>query len=286
MDRLNIAIGQIGGSTFKHRLFPRLLQDEKTGASANSISACSTVFGKSLDFASTRLRHKTSAVACRDRFRVTAFEGKQFTMVFATLEMPARKSRAQRLKQATHSTHERLDHAVMSLEPFASRERYRRFLYIQYFFHRDIEALYADTSLSALLPSIAGSSRLCLIERDLADLGAENPEAEIAPAFRAHADIDLPIALGWLYVAEGSNLGAAFLLKEAKLLGLSDVFGARHLAAAPEGRGLHWRTFKNELDAVDLTARQEDSVVEGAIAAFARVRAALDATGPDLARTA
>jgi protein TonB len=54
--------------------------------------------------------------------------------------------------------------------------------------------------------------------------------------------------MGWLYVAEGSNLGAAFLLKEAVKLNLSGSFGARHLAGAPEGRGLHWRTFTAALD--------------------------------------
>ena len=83
-------------------------------------------------------------------------------------------------------------------------------------------------------------------------------------------------ALGWLYVAEGSNLGAAFLLKEAIKLGLNDGFGVRHLAAAPEGRGLHWKTFTAALDTVALTPEEEQRVVAGAKAAFARVQHAVD----------
>lgn len=91
-----------------------------------------------------------------------------------------------------------------------------------------------------------------------------------APALASGSD--LPTALGWLYVAEGSNLGAAFLLKEAAKLGLSEAFGARHLAAAPEGRGLQWRTFTAALDALELSDDEEGRVVAGAEAAFRRVR--------------
>lgn len=32
----------------------------------------------------------------------------------------------------------------------------------------------------------------------------------------ATADVRMPVALGWLYVSEGSTLGAAFLFKEAQ----------------------------------------------------------------------
>jgi heme oxygenase len=77
-------------------------------------------------------------------------------------------------------------------------------------------------------------------------------------------------------VAEGSNLGAAFLLKEAIKLGLSETFGARHLAAAPEGRGLHWKTFTAALDGVSLSAPEEGRVIAGAHAAFARVQESVD----------
>src|SRR5690606_18526810 len=90
-------------------------------------------------------------------------------------------------------------------------------------------------------------------------------------AFAAGGKVDLPTALGWLYVAEGSNLGAAFLIKEAAKLGLSQDFGARHLAGAPEGRGLHWRTFTAALDAVPLSDEDEARVIAGAEAAFRRV---------------
>jgi heme oxygenase len=153
--------------------------------------------------------------------------------------------------------------------PFESRERYALFLTVQHQFHRDIDALYSNPALDSLLPDLAGRRRFGDVEQDLGDLAVAVPTAATTPAFDGNADI--PTALGWLYVAEGSNLGAAFLIKEAAKLGLSETFGARHLAGAPEGRGLHWKTFTAALDSVDLDEAEEARMIEGARAAFRRV---------------
>jgi heme oxygenase len=177
--------------------------------------------------------------------------------------------RSKRLKQATHATHDRLDKRIMAANPFGDRARYGQFLKVQHAFHRDIDALYANPALDRLLPDLAGRRRLPLIAQDLTDLGLSPEAPDATPVFGEEADI--PIAFGWLYVAEGSNLGAAFLLKEALKLGLSETFGARHLAGAPEGRGLHWRTFTAALDAADLSDAGEARAIAGAEAAFARV---------------
>lgn len=192
-----------------------------------------------------------------------------------TAPTPVEPSRSRRLKALTSSSHERLDAAVMAGRPFADQERYGRFLEVQHGFHRDIDALYASAPLAAVLPDLDGRRRLGLIAQDLADLGRATPEESAPPALDAAAD--LPTALGWLYVAEGSNLGAAFLLKEAAKLGLSESSGARHLAGAPEGRGLHWRSFTAALDGLELDPAAEARVAAGAQAAFARVRALVDA---------
>ena len=193
------------------------------------------------------------------------------------LEKPIDLSRSKRLKAATHTTHDRLDNTIMAAEPFASRERYGLFLAVQHAFHREIDALYDDPALDALLPDLKGRRRFGLIEQDLADLGLSRPAYTADPVFSAGASPDLPTAMGWLYVAEGSNMGAAFLLKAAMKLGLSEEFGARHLAGAPEGRGLHWRTFTSALDMVPLSDEEEARVVAGSEAAFSRVHALVKA---------
>jgi heme oxygenase len=89
--------------------------------------------------------------------------------------------------------------------------------------------------------------------------------------------LDVPQALGWVYVAEGSNLGAAFLLKEAAKLGLSEEFGARHLSGHPAGRGLHWRNFVAAFNALPMSDDEEMQAAEGAKAAFRRVHGLVDA---------
>lgn len=77
-------------------------------------------------------------------------------------------------------------------------------------------------------------------------------------------------------MSEDSNLGTAFLLKAARQLDLSESVGARHLAAAPEGRGLHWKTFTSALDAIGLSTDEEARVIVGANDAFAQARSSVE----------
>lgn len=186
-------------------------------------------------------------------------------------------SRAKRLKALTHETHDRLDTSIMAAASFASVEGYGRFVTVQYLFHRDIDVLYDAAILQALLPGLTERRRLPSIAADLADLGLPLPEDDTPLAFLPGEAVDIPAALGWLYVAEGSNMGAALLRKEAAKIGLSDGHGARHLAPAPEGPAAHWRAFTTALDAAELTAEEEARAVAGANAAFSRVQALVDA---------
>ncbi|PCI03011.1 MAG: biliverdin-producing heme oxygenase [Hyphomicrobiales bacterium] len=181
------------------------------------------------------------------------------------------KSRVKRLRELTHEAHERLDKRITGAEPFADRELYGLFLNVQYQFHRDIEALYANATLQKLLPDLANRCRLNLIAADITDIDLPVPVSDGSPAFRGEPDI--ATALGWLYVAEGSNLGAAILLKRAAVMGLDENFGARHLAPHPQGRGLRWHIFTEAFDVVPLNAEEEGRVIAGGVEAFDRVHA-------------
>ncbi|AXV16691.1 biliverdin-producing heme oxygenase [Neorhizobium sp. SOG26] len=182
------------------------------------------------------------------------------------------KTRIQRLKSLTDATHDRLDKRIMAAQPFASRERYALFLQVQHHFHADVDPLYLDPRLNALLPKLEDRARLDALRQDLMDVTGETP-----PVLRSTAGaLEIPAALGWLYVAEGSNLGAAFLLKEAAKLGLTADFGARHLAPHPAGRGLHWREFVADFNALDLSEADEAKMADGAKAAFLRVHQLVD----------
>jgi heme oxygenase len=173
-----------------------------------------------------------------------------------------------RLKTETRAAHEALDSRIMTSRPFDSREHYALFLGMQHAFHRDIQPIYGDTQVAALLPDLAQRCRLVAIEMDLDDLGLEGVPAKPA----VDLDQDFATRLGWLYVAEGSNLGAAFLIKEAAKLGLHEGFGARHLAASPEGRGRQWKSFQAAVDAAGLDEAGQARAIAGAVAAFKRVQ--------------
>lgn len=202
---------------------------------------------------------------------------KGLLMTVTTTERPIEgQSRAKRLKAFTSNVHEGVDRSIMSAASFASIDRYKHFLAIQYLFHRDVAVLYAEPHLQAAFPDLAARCRLPLVVADMEDLAIVVPETG-PPAFIAGTPLDLGTALGWLYVAEGSNMGAALLRKEAAKLGLSDDFGARHLAPAPEGPAPHWRAFTASLDAVALTDEEEERADKGALEAFARVQAHVDA---------
>lgn len=181
-------------------------------------------------------------------------------------------SRAKRLKTLTHEVHDALDKSVMEASSFDDLQGYGRFVQMQWAFHRQIDALYDDEQLQMALPGLQDRRRMALIVADLVDLELAPPEVRVPPIFQPGETPDLPTALGWLYVAEGSNMGAALLRKQAARMGLSDVFGARHLAPAETGPAAHWREFTKALDAAKLTDTEEARVVQGAQTAFACVQ--------------
>jgi heme oxygenase (biliverdin-IX-beta and delta-forming) len=186
----------------------------------------------------------------------------------------AELSRTQELKALTADTHDQLDKRIMANKPFANRDNYARFLIAQYGFLRDCDPLYDNPQLAALFPDLAERRRYDRIAADIRDLERSLPEHDTLPALEHKQDI--PTALGWMYVTEGSKLGAAILLKMAASLGLSEEFGARHLAGAPEGRAKNWREFVAVLDGITLSAAEEARAIAGAKAAFTRMNNHLD----------
>ncbi|RYF59747.1 MAG: biliverdin-producing heme oxygenase [Comamonadaceae bacterium] len=195
---------------------------------------------------------------------------------------------ASRLKTETAELHESMHELMGRLAPFARRDRYVRFVAAQYVFQCQVNALADQPALHAMIPDLAQRTRVDAARQDLIDLDADLSvrcrtwlrdaaattgagEAGASSADAAPGRDAFPArALGWLYVSEGSTLGAAFLFKEAQTaLNLSADFGARNLAASPAGRAQAWRAFVAALDARDLPRGHADQVVDGAREAFA-----------------
>ena len=174
--------------------------------------------------------------------------------------------RSQRLNQLTHAPHSELDALVKSHAPFETRESFARFVVAQYLFQAELQALYTDPQLIAIVPDLAQRCRAEQARLDLADLNTDVP----SPVPGALHNPSLGEALGWIFVSEGSKLGSAFLIKRAVGLGLSDSVGARHLGEPAGGRAEGWKQFTRTLDSLELNPEEDAAAERGAVAAFER----------------
>ncbi|MGN8346059.1 biliverdin-producing heme oxygenase [Pseudomonas sp. SMV71] len=188
------------------------------------------------------------------------------------MNTPQSTLRSQRLNQITHEPHSRLDALVKAHAPFETLAGYARFVVAQYLFQWELMALYNDAQLSSLIPDLPARCRAEAARADLADLDTEIPPP-VAGAVKNPTQAE---ALGWLFVSEGSKLGAAFLIKRAVGLGLSETFGARHLAEPAGGRAEGWKTFTRTLDSLVFTPQQEAEADKGALDAFNRFTVLLE----------
>ena len=190
--------------------------------------------------------------------------------------------RSQRLNQITHEPHSKLDALVKAHAPFETQANFARFVVAQYLFQSELVSLYNDPELTAIVPDLPARCRAEAAKADLADLETEVP----APVAGAVQNPSKAEALGWLFVSEGSKLGAAFLIKRAVGLGLSETFGARHLGEPEGGRAEGWKRFVRTLDGLAFSAEEEAAVDKEAIDAFNRFTVLLEqayANAPELA---
>ncbi|NUU34977.1 biliverdin-producing heme oxygenase [Pseudomonas sp. C2B4] len=195
-----------------------------------------------------------------------------------TTQRPALRS--QRLNQITHEPHSKLDALVKAHAPFETQANFARFVVAQYLFQSELVALYNDAELTAIVTDLPARCRAEAAKADLADLDTEVP----APVAGAVNNPSKAEALGWLFVSEGSKLGAAFLIKRAVGLGLSETFGARHLGEPAGGRAQGWKHFVKTLDELAFSAEEEAQLDKGAINAFNRFTVLLEqAYAPELA---
>ncbi|XXQ68613.1 biliverdin-producing heme oxygenase [Neisseriaceae bacterium B1] len=172
---------------------------------------------------------------------------------------------AQYLKDNSRATHDSVDELVMSVKPFDTPENYIKFLRLQAVFHKIVDDIYKNPELNQKIPHLASLARYDDVMLDLQDVnGQEKP---------INLDIPKPEskeALGWLYCAEGSNVGAAFLYKDAQnKLGYTAKHGARHLGPHVDGRGKHWREFVEHLNNLGIEGEDREAALRGALNAFA-----------------
>ncbi|TGE83808.1 heme oxygenase [Pseudoalteromonas sp. KS88] len=178
-------------------------------------------------------------------------------------------SRALQLKASTADVHDNIDKSIMDKDPFANTENYIQFLTLQYYFLSDVTALYEHSELNMVIENLAARRRLNMLEQDFQDL--EYPVPASAFTSLISNETDLATALGWLYVVDGSKVGAAMLGKQAQArLQLTKEYGAHYLAGPGAGRGSDWRHLVQLIDSIELNDTQERALIDGARQAFTR----------------
>jgi len=162
------------------------------------------------------------------------------------------------LREQTSQSHAMVDDAVGA---FNTLESYKLYLQGLHAFRapleRDLSAVAWPDSFAAWRPQQISA----LLLADMTDLGIEPGHAP--SLHQVHGDI--ASLLGTLYVIEGATLGSRVLYKRAQTLGLSEHYGARHLASQSAGID-SWRSFLTLLE--DAHPVEFDRVVAASLSTF------------------
>ncbi len=173
---------------------------------------------------------------------------------------------AEKLKVTTAQEHDRMEVLMAKAEVFANKHHYIQFTLSQFYFQEIIENLYEYPEVKDIIKDLDQRGRSTAALNDLKDFAIE---PEIKNIIETIPKISPLEALGWIYVSEGSTLGAAFLFKEAQSkLGLTAEYGARNLAAYPDGRMIVWRRFKEALNEQNFSEIEKSEVIKGAVDGF------------------
>lgn len=194
------------------------------------------------------------------------------------------------LRAATRADHEALHHHPL-LAPLAAgtldAATYAVVLDRFLAFHRAIEGrILAPAAAELRSLGVARTSRLPLLEADLADLAAAGvplpPDSTQPPPPLPQAP-DLPEILGVLYVVEGSRLGGVGLA--AALARAPDprlAAASRFLGSTDRSIGPLWHGLGRLIDAQGRSPHTRQRMIRAALAAFAAFTAWLDTAAPPL----
>ncbi|WP_221091305.1 biliverdin-producing heme oxygenase [Deinococcus aquaedulcis] len=174
------------------------------------------------------------------------------------------------LKEATAALHDAVEAQMPVLRPDLTRAEYTQLLSQVYWAVAPLDAQVQALDLPGAFLA-AQRQKTPLLRRDLAALGAAVPPLPLV----AGPALDLPGALGALYVLEGATLGGQVISRHLQgTLGLSPEAGGAYFHGYGRATGAMWRAFGEAMTA-QVTPAQAPAVLAGAQAAFARFAQAL-----------
>lgn len=171
------------------------------------------------------------------------------------------------LKAATAPYHERIDRLGSLYGMFNSLDAYSKYLEATWRSRLALETLLDVSDLRRVFSDWDNHKIQSELQMDYADLSDGEELKKPKLQFDGGAPVDLPSAIGTLYVLQGSALGATFLIQKAGLLGLDAEYGARHLAKQV-GNRTGWKKTVSLLESMPFNKRDEERCTEAAIYSF------------------
>lgn len=170
------------------------------------------------------------------------------------------------LRSATKATHSRVDDIIAQAGFFNDSDSYASYLAATWRARVVIEGALDAYGAQTIFSWWPQRRLLTAIAADIADLRGPDPTPELG--YRSPVRITTSAqALGALYVLEGSALGARILIRRAAVLGMTALFGARHMAAQV-AMPTAWPEFLRMLEATYIDSNDEDGCSAAALATF------------------
>jgi heme oxygenase (biliverdin-IX-beta and delta-forming) len=175
-----------------------------------------------------------------------------------------------RLRNATWSSHQRLEKRLDVKRRFSTHDQYRGYLEKMWGFCAPLEQQLERHPFGSVLADYESRRKLPLLTHDLIAMGATASSVASLPRCVAVADCaDLAGAFGCAYVMEGATLGGRTLLPLVQSrLGVNAQHGAKFLASYGEGILGKWRTFGAALEVWCCTPERQKSAAWAAVATF------------------
>lgn len=173
--------------------------------------------------------------------------------------------RSARLIAAADSAYCALDRRVAS--GVTCVQQYGRFLRVLYRLYGDVDVLYGHPDLQRLVPQLDDRRRYLKLANVLSYLGIDIPAIES----RFMSPPAWPVALGWLFVVEATNLYAVALHRLITRKGQLGMFAGSYLFDAEGTANSAWHSFVMAVDNVVLLSGEERQLFDAASHAILRL---------------
>jgi len=173
-----------------------------------------------------------------------------------------------KLKNQTATAHKKLESLAVSasiLSPQMKIADYCHYLSLMYDVHHSAQEIVFPL-LKDHITDLAEREKTQLINKDLSFLHYTKNNTVWVFSNKA---INVPFALGILYVIEGSSLGGRFILKNIETIpGLDQQQGVSYFTGYGNKTGSYWKTFLNQLTTYQQQNNCQDEIINGAVYAF------------------